>query len=183
VVEQPLTAAEKGGHDRQVQLIDQAGPEVLLDRGGPASEPDVVAVGGLERSLERRIDAVVDEVERGSALHRDGRTGVVGEHEHRVVEGRVVAPPAGPPVAAPGPADRAEHVAAHDRGADAYVGPGGELVVDALVAALPAVRPAKAAGGQGPFVQSTAAGAQRVVGALVRAGAAAVERDREVVHA
>jgi hypothetical protein len=58
-----------------------------------------------------------------------------------------------------------------------------ELVVDALVAALSAVHSAKAAGGDGPFVQSTAADAQRVVGALVRPGAVAVERDREVVHA
>jgi hypothetical protein len=75
VIEEALAPAEQGGHDRQVQLVDEARPELLQDGGGPASQPDVVAVGGLERSLERRLDAVVDEVERCSSPHRDRRAG------------------------------------------------------------------------------------------------------------
>lgn len=34
VLEEALAAAEQGGHDRQVQLVDEARPEVLLDGGG-----------------------------------------------------------------------------------------------------------------------------------------------------
>src|SRR5437870_3284054 len=131
VFEEPLAAAEQDGHDHEVHLVDQASAEVLLDRGNAAAESDVISVGGLEPSLERRLDAVVNEVERGPALHRDGRTWVVGEHEHRVVERRVVPPPAGPLVAAPRPADRAEHVAPHDGGANAGVALRDELVIEA----------------------------------------------------
>jgi hypothetical protein len=85
VIEEALAAAQQDGHDRQVELADQARPEVLLDGGGAAPQPDVVAVGRLDRSLEGRLDAVVDEVERRSSLHRDRRAWVVGEDEHRVV--------------------------------------------------------------------------------------------------
>lgn len=62
VVEEPLAAAEQDRHDRQVYFVDQAGPKVLLHRRSAAADPDFVAVGCLERLLERRLDAVVDEV-------------------------------------------------------------------------------------------------------------------------
>jgi hypothetical protein len=106
----------------------------------------------------------------------------MGEHEHRMTEGRMVPPPAAPLLVAPRPADRPQHIAPHDRGTDAGVAPCGELVVEALVAALAAVNQAKRAGGDEPFVQSLAANTQGVVESLVRAGAVAVERDGEVVH-
>src|SRR5205807_3097297 len=100
VVEEPLAAAEQDGHDHQVHLVDQAGAEVLLDLGDATAEPDVVSTSSPERPLERRLDALVDKVERRPALHRDGRTCVVGEHEHRVVIRRVGPPPATPLVSA-----------------------------------------------------------------------------------
>jgi hypothetical protein len=50
----------------------------------------------------------------------------MGEHEHRVVERRILAPPARPRVTAPGPPDRAEHVAPHDGGTDARIALGDE---------------------------------------------------------
>ena len=69
---------------------------------------------------ERGIDAVGDEVEPGPALHSIGEMGVMGEHGHGMVGRRIAEPQpldesSSPPLAADGP----EHVAAHDRGADA----------------------------------------------------------------
>lgn len=58
MVEEPLAAAEEDGHDHQVQVVDQAGAEVLLHGGSATSDPDVTSVGGFERSRERRLDAV-----------------------------------------------------------------------------------------------------------------------------
>ena len=136
VVEEPLAAAEQDGHDHQVHVVDQASAEILLNGGSATADPDVVSVGGVERLLERRLDAVMNEIERGTALHRDGRTWVVGKHEHGVVEGRVVPPLACPLVAGPWSTDRSEHVAPHDGGADAFVALCDEVVVEALVAAV-----------------------------------------------
>src|SRR5712671_2391745 len=78
VVEEPLTAAEQDGHDRQVHLVHEAGPQVLLDRGCATAEPDVPAVGSFERSIKGRFDALGDEVERRPALHGDRCPRVMG---------------------------------------------------------------------------------------------------------
>ena len=72
MVEETFAAAEEDGHDRQVQIVDEAGPQVLLDRGHAAAEPDVGLAGGIGRPLQGRLDAVLDEVEGGPALHLDG---------------------------------------------------------------------------------------------------------------
>ena len=64
VVEEALATAEEDRHDRDVQLVDEAGAQVLLDGRRAAAEPDVVAAGRVDRLLERGLDAVVDEVER-----------------------------------------------------------------------------------------------------------------------
>ena len=60
------------------------------------------------------------------------------------------------------PADRAEHVAAHDRGADADVALCDELVVDALLATVHALHPTTAARLEDPFMQSSPALTERV---------------------
>ena len=115
------------GHDRQVQLVDQAGAQVLLDGGDAATEPDVLAAGGRACLLERRLDAVGDEVERRAALHRQRVARVVGERR-TPGGGRAGRRPTSPS-SSPSPhvaADRPEHVAAHDRGADAGVAGLGE---------------------------------------------------------
>src|SRR5437879_2673574 len=78
---------------------------------------EVSDAGGLSCLFERGLDSVGDEVERGPSLHHHGITRVMGENEHGVVIGRVVAPPARPLLVAPGAtADRAEHVSAHHAG-------------------------------------------------------------------
>ena len=51
-----------------MHLVDQPRTEVLLDRRRAAADPHIAPVGRGERALERRLDAVVDEVERGATL-------------------------------------------------------------------------------------------------------------------
>jgi hypothetical protein len=46
-----------------VQLVDQAGFEVLADRRDPAADADVAAAGGGGRLLQRGADAARDEAE------------------------------------------------------------------------------------------------------------------------
>jgi len=75
VVEEPRATAQEDGHDRQVQFVDQAGAQVLLHGRRAAAEAHVLAAGGVERPGQRRLDAVVDEVERRPALHRDRWSG------------------------------------------------------------------------------------------------------------
>ena len=58
-----------------------------------------------------------------------------------------------------------------------------EIVVGAGRAAAPAAYLLERARGDEPFVQRLAADAERIFEALARAGAVAVERDREIVYA
>ena len=95
-VEQPLARAEHDRDDVQVQLVEQAGGEVLVDRARAAGDRDVLVAGGRARLLERGLDPVGDEVERRAALHLERLARVVGEHVDRRVVRRVLAPPAAP---------------------------------------------------------------------------------------
>src|SRR6202158_6610120 len=91
------------------------------------------------------------------------------QHEHRVVVRRVVPPPTLPFLVGPRPADRAEHVASHDRGADAGVARDQEPLVDALVAALLADHATAVTSREDPLVQLRPADAERGFKALGRA--------------
>jgi hypothetical protein len=96
----------------QPQLVDQARRQVLVHRRRAAGDRDIGIARCRARLRQRRLDPVGDERERRPALHLERRPLVVGEHEHRRVVRRVVAPPAGPLLVVR-PAVRAEHVAAH----------------------------------------------------------------------
>ena len=115
-VEQPLALPEKHRGDVERQLVHDPGRERLTHRRGAARDVDAAVAGDRRGLLERRFEAVGDEVKRRAALHLDRVVGVVGEDEDGGVIRRLVAPPAAP-VLVPGAADRAEHVAAHDVGA------------------------------------------------------------------
>src|SRR4029453_15382251 len=113
-------------------------------------------------------EAVGDEPEGGAALHRQRRAGVVGEHEHGGVVGRVLAPPA-PPAEIPVVADRSEHVAAH------HERPSSHDPVDLGLVLIGGVEHP----GVQPVHRSVA---ERLVGRLARTGEVAVGRDREVAE-
>src|SRR5215208_6959878 len=93
-------------------------------------------------------------------------------------------PPAFPLVVRPDSAHRSEHVAAHDPGAEILERAYREVVVDAGRPAIsPQDVPLEGAGWNEPLVQLFAAAAERLLTALVGAGAEAVGRHGKRVHA
>src|SRR5262245_9659081 len=95
----------------------------------------------------------------------------MGEDEHGVVVRRVPGPPSGPPLVAPGTAaDRAEHVPAHQSGADVLAGFLDDPCALVDLAALVAVGLAPGGKRNDPVVEPLAALAERVLHALVRTG-------------
>ena len=182
-VQQMLARPEQPGGDRDVHLVDHPSFEVLADRRDPAADLHVLSVRGFPRTRECLVGTTGDEVEHRAAFHLDRRAGVVRQDEHRHVVRRILPPPATPRVIGPGPADRAEHVATHDIGADAYEIPRGEFVVHARRAALLLHHALEGARWEIPLVQLFTTDAKRGLLSLVRSGAVAIERDREVVDA
>src|SRR5689334_14948448 len=64
-----FTLAKHNGTNGEVQLVDQAGAQVLANRRDAAAEPDVAVLRRLFRALERGVDAVRDEMKDSAALH------------------------------------------------------------------------------------------------------------------
>jgi hypothetical protein len=119
-------------------------------------------------------------VEYRAALHFDRRAGVVRQHEHVAMIGRLIAPPAFPTLVRPGAADRAKHVAPQNPGADILKAARGEIIVEpGRAVILAGMHLLKRSGRKHPFMQRHAADAHRVVDALVRTGAIAVGRHAE----
>src|SRR5690606_33869213 len=109
-------------------------------------------------------------------LERGAR--VMRQHEDRMVKRRIAAPPPIPRLL-PVPRARlaAEHVAAHDGGANVrreLLQHGGALV---HFAALEAMRDPPGGKGYDPVVQPLPSHAERLLHALVRTGRKAIERD------
>ena len=125
----------------------------------------------------------VTKMEDGAALHLDRRPRMMGEDEDRRAIGRLLAPPDLPALVGPGPAHRAEHVAAQYPGPDIVEAAHGEPVVDAGRALAFAVERLEGAGREHPLVQTLSAATERLLEALVGAGAEPVEREAEAVHA
>jgi hypothetical protein len=167
MIKQSFAGAQQDGHDHQVELIDQAGPQVLLDGRHATAKPDITLASGIAGPFQRRPDAIINEVECRSAVHREGWPGMVGEDEHRVVVRRVLAPPASPLAVAPRTADRAEHVAPYDGGTDADIAVGDRVIVRARGAAVRAQHLSTGTGLENPLMQPATPDADGVIQALV----------------
>src|SRR6516162_9988481 len=181
-VPEPLPAAQHDRHHDNVRVVDQAGGQEFADGGRAPADADIPARGGLARPRKRLGGAGVEELKRGTAAHLDGGPGMVGEHQDRGVERRVVSPPPVPFLVRPGAVLRAELAPPHDLSADAR-GPGaGESVVDAGAAAGLALHGAERTGREKPLVQPGSRMAKRGLQALPLTGAEPIQRYREVVH-
>src|SRR5215470_17465522 len=64
-VQEMLSRAKQDRRDREVELIDQAGLQVLPDRRDAAAETDVAAARRGSRLLQRGANALGDEPELG----------------------------------------------------------------------------------------------------------------------
>src|SRR5262249_8072583 len=163
-----------------MHLIYESRLKVLPDRGHSTTEPDVLIACGLGCLIQCPADAVYEE-EFGPAVHPDGCSRVVGEHENGRVVRRTVAPPSLPCVVDPRPSNRSEDVAAEKPRADAREAPLHEVVVDASRPPVLARDLTKGPSIKDPFMKRDAAGAQRVFEVLARPRAISVKRDGEAV--
>jgi hypothetical protein len=77
-----------------LELIDQPGGQVLPHDAGASPQQHIPATRSLLGLLERGLDPIGDEEEGGASGHLQRLAGVVGEHEDRRMERRVLAPPA-----------------------------------------------------------------------------------------
>src|SRR5262245_49812608 len=109
--EDALPASQQRRRDDEVELVDQAGAQVLADRGDPAAQADVAPRRGFLRLLERSVDSFGDEMKHGAAFHRQRRPRMMRQHEDRRVVRRLLAPPTLPTLVGPRSADGSEHVA------------------------------------------------------------------------
>src|SRR6266849_2770761 len=106
---------------------------------------------------------------------------MVGQDENGHVIGRILAPPAGPRLI-PWPVAAAEHLAAHDVGADIREEVTDHVRIDAMRAAgLPLQLP-PAGGWEDPLVQAQTIFADGVLQALVWPSDEAGERDRDLAR-
>src|SRR5688500_14949043 len=148
-----LAGPEQAWRDRDVQLVDEPRFEVLADGGHTATDLHILPDRSLLGSRERLADTPRHEVKDRAAFHLGRLAGVMREHEHRAMIRRVLSPPAAPGVIRPRAANRAEHVASHYPGADAYAESRREIVVDTGGAAGFSAHALERASGDVPGVQ------------------------------
>src|SRR5207237_7789380 len=101
VLQEMLAGPEQDRSDREMQLVDQAGAQILPNRRYAAAETDVAAARCGGRLLQRGVYAFGDEPKLGAARHLERRAGVMRQHEDRRVIRRLVAPPSLPALVEP----------------------------------------------------------------------------------
>jgi len=136
VTKQAFARPKQNWRDGDMELIDEADSQELLDGVGTAADSHIPAIRCLACLLEGRVDSVGDKVERRVALHPQRRPRMVRQHENRYMVRRVIAPPTFPLQVRPKAPNRAEHVATQDPRTDILETACGELVIDPRRAAL-----------------------------------------------
>src|SRR5437667_8030698 len=117
-----------------MQLVDQAGAQILPDGGYAAAEADVAAVRCSARLLQGGVNAFGDKAKLRTSRHPERRPRVMRQHEDGRVIRRLLAPPALPALVRPRAPDRTEHVAPENPGTDSGKGLLGSPVVDPRLA-------------------------------------------------
>src|SRR5437763_7149838 len=185
-----LSTADLDRRDSDMHGVDEVRLEELPNSGDPAPNPYVLALSRIFGLPGRLRGRGIDEME-GGVGQREAGSMMMGEYEHRGVEGRVVSPPSLPVEVLPRTPLGSELVAAHDLGTDVPAEVANEVVVQPSGSAgLAAVRPA--GGGERPGAQvdrEADDAATSVLGlsegrleALTLAGTEPVRRQEEVLH-
>src|ERR1700680_805859 len=166
-----------------MELVNQAGTQILPNGGYPATDADVPLArcsGGL---LQRGVDAFGDEAKLRATRHPERRPRVMRQHEDGCVIRRLGAPPALPAVVRPRAAHRTEHVAPKNPGTDSGKALLRNFVVDPRLSILLAVHPAPCACLEEPVHQLRAPDAERMLQVLVGSGTVTIDGNREALDA
>ncbi len=167
-----------------MQFIDESLPKVLPDCRRSSSDSDVLSVGGIASSFKCDANPVGNEMKCRASLHDEWRTRMMSEHENLRMVNRVLTPPSPPALIRPGTAHWPEHISAHNPGANIVEAARGKVVVDSptlSVFASEQVR-LKRARRERPSMKGSSADTKRVLQALIRACAKAVNRNGEAFH-
>src|SRR5580658_1205651 len=170
-----LPGAEQDRPDGQMQLVNQRGAQILTNGGYAAAEANVAAACCSAGLFQSGVNAAGDKPKLRASRHTERRPWIVGQHEHRRVKRGLLAPPAPPAVVGPRTADRTEHVAPKNPGADAGKAALRDAVIDSGLAAVLAVHPAPYACVEKPLHQLKACDAERVLKILVRSGTVTID--------
>lgn len=71
-LEQSLSPSQQDRRDSDVQFIDEALTQILLDSVRSAANAHILSVGCGARPIKRFVNTARDEMECGSAFHLDG---------------------------------------------------------------------------------------------------------------
>src|SRR5579864_110427 len=174
---------EHDGGQGEMQLVDQPGAKILTHGVDATADLHVATIGGELRLFQGRLDAVGQEDEGGAAFHLNRIAPMMRQHESRRVIGRIGAPPALPVLVRPGAANRPEHIAAEDEGAEPIHRTMGVGLIDAVRAALLTDHCPEHARTEHPLVQFLPALAERIFKTLLRPSSETVKRDRKACNA
>src|SRR5262249_51922418 len=97
---------QDGAHD-QMQLVDQAGTQILPNGGNAATHADVTPARSGACLLEGGMNTFCDEPKLRTSGHLERRSRMMGEHEDRHMIRRLLAPPSLPTLIPPAAPDRA----------------------------------------------------------------------------
>src|ERR1700743_3006783 len=101
-----------------MQLIDYTGQKILTHRLHPTADFHVAAIGRASRLIPPFFVSLGHKNEGFTAFHLDWIARVMRQYKGWCVVGRIVAPPASPPLIRPRTANRSEHIAAEYEGAE-----------------------------------------------------------------
>src|SRR5882762_8206273 len=178
-----LPGTEQDGPDGEMQLVNQAGAQILPDGGYAAAEAHVARARCGARLLPSGVNAFGDKAKLRPSRHPERRPRVMRQHEDGRVIRRLVAPPALPALVRPRTPDRTEHVAPKNPGTDSGEALLRNSVVDSRLPIVMAVHLAPQARVEEPLHQLGAPDAEQILQILVRPGTVAVDGNREALDA
>src|ERR1700730_6597194 len=159
-----------------MQFIDEPSAEILLNCCGTAANSHVALLCSIFRTLQRRMDAVGDEVKRRSALHLERFARMVGQDKRRDMVWRFLAPPPFPRVIRPGATHRSEHVPTKNPRANVVHSSSRPLIVDTSRTTLLPVHLLPRPRGEEPLEQFRATHAERIVETLAWPSGVTIKR-------
>ena len=174
--EQALTGAEQDWRDGDVHLIDQAEAKILLNDVDSATNANIFVSGRFPGSFKSHGSTFRHKVEGCSSFHDQRRARVVGQHEHRDVINRILAPPTPPALIWPGSANRSEHVPAENPGPDILKASSGKFIINPRFSSIVTEQVLlKRSSEDSPAMKGSATNAEWVVDVLVRSSAETID--------
>jgi hypothetical protein len=158
--------------------------KVLPDCRRSASDSDILSVGGIASLFKRDANPVSNEMKGRASLHYEWRARMISEYENLRMVNRILTPPSSPALVRPGTAHWPKHISAHNPGANILEAARGKVVVNPGLSVFASEQLLlKRTSSERPFVKGSSADSQRVLSALIRAGAKAVNRNGIAFHA